>query len=422
MTIQEARRPDTRPRTKAQPSATALAIAQQIRRQAKARSLDEATTLPAGAYTDPGFYELEVERIFRRDWIPVARLEQVPTPGDFLTLDLPGEPIVVVRGQDDQVRVFSRVCRHRFADILSDVYGNVPVSGCVKYFECPYHLWSYDLDGALIRAVDFERRQMNGKFDPSRFGLHEIRTEIWQGYVFINFDENTTRPLDMDALARVTGNMDGSKYRIVRSMVWADGAEIDSGWKAMLENYLEFYHHIGAHQATLEKGTPGLNTTVADGSDGNNVYWATGHHSAETAAEEIDGYLIPASKLPHLPEATPYERSIALILARFPLFATMPGATFTTWLQILPTGPGTHRLIAHLMAPEILLDQLTEKDFDEYLAFFASFNTEDVAVNGRVQKDMHSKYAKEGVLHEQELPLLIFQRYLAEMLEEPADA
>ncbi|MEP9380771.1 aromatic ring-hydroxylating oxygenase subunit alpha [Nocardioides cheoyonin] len=328
-------------------------IVAQIARQAGA-SLDEATTLPPAAYVDPGYYELEVERVFHRDWLVVARLEQVPDAGDSLAVELPGEPVVVVRGEDGDVHV-------------------------------------------------------------STVGGRGVRAELWQGFVFVNLDERSTRPLGMDALTEVVGNFDFTNYRIVRSLQWG-GGEIDADWKAALENFLEYYHHIGAHRHTLEASRPGLGTVMADGSAGNAVYHAYCPASAESAVDEVDGYLIAATTAPVPPELTPYERSGGGILVRFPLFLATRGQSYNFWLQLIPTGPGTHRLTLHALAPLSTIDQLTEEHHDAAMAKFDEIQAEDAAVNGRVQRLMHSQYAGGGIFHEQEFPLLLLQRYLAEML------
>ena len=388
-------------------------LAEQVRKQAFV-DLEDARPLPAQCYTDPAFYALEVSRILQRDWIPVARLEQIPNAGDFVTVDLPDEPLMVVRGEDGVVRAMSRVCRHRYADVLADTQGAVPEAGCVQKFECPYHLWTYRLDGSLSKAIDFARRE---KFEATKFGLRQIRTEIWQGFVFVNLSDEPARPLGMDPLAKALGNYDMSNYKIVRTWDWG---ELGAGWKLVLENFMEFYHHIGAHKETLETAFPGLATDCADGTDGSAIYYAHNHVSAEVAAGEVDGHLQPPAMAPIPTELTPYERSIAFIAVRLPLFLITGGGSYNYWLQVTPTGPETHRLKVHALAPLSTLDQLTDEQHDTARHYFDAVQAEDAAVNARVQASMHSRHAFGGVFHEQEFPLLLLQRYLAEMLEEDA--
>ena len=125
---------------------------------ARARApLAQAWTLPVAAYTSPDIYAREEARIFRRSWWPLARLDQVGQPGDYLSLDLAGQPVMVVHGHDGRVRVLSRVCRHRAALVAEG-------SGNRKLFTCPYHSWSYDTGGELVRAP---LREGAEGFDPA---------------------------------------------------------------------------------------------------------------------------------------------------------------------------------------------------------------------------------------------------------------
>ena len=138
-----------------------------------------ATTLAPRSYTDPAHYDREVERIFRREWIAVAREDQVPRPGHYVAFDLLGEPLVAVRGGDGEVRVLSRVCRHRWMPIVERGVGRRSA------FQCPYHLWTYALDGHLVGAPEMDRTP---GFDRTACRLPALRVELWQGWVFANFD------------------------------------------------------------------------------------------------------------------------------------------------------------------------------------------------------------------------------------------
>jgi phenylpropionate dioxygenase-like ring-hydroxylating dioxygenase large terminal subunit len=378
--------------------------------------LEEATTLPAAAYCSPEFYELERRAVLSKDWVPVARVEQVPDTGSFLTVDVAGEALVVVRGQDGVVRALSRVCRHRYADVLADTSGAVPGSGCLENFTCPYHMWTYRLDGSLITAVDFAQRTT---FEPEQYGLRPVRSQVWQGFVFVNLDDDSDVPLGMEVLEEAFGNWDLSTWKIAETRDW--GVQ-PAGWKVAVENFLEFYHHIGAHLATLEVVTPGLGTQCYDGAGGDSVYYARCPVSAEGAVGEVDGHLQPALLGVPAPEITPAERSRSLIGVRFPLFMVVPGADFSFWLHVLPDGPTTHRAVLHVLVPDSAGGATTAAQVTAAADFFDAFQGEDAAVNERVQAMMASPRATGGVLHDQELPLLQFQRYLAAALTGAAGA
>lgn len=389
-------------------------IVEQIVAQS-ARPLESASTMPAASYYDPSYYSQEMRRVISRDWLGVGRLEQVPSAGDFLTLDIAGEPIVVVRGDDGQVRVFSRVCRHRYADVLADIYGDTPACGTIENFTCPYHLWTYRLDGSLITAFDFARRT---EFEPARFGLRPIRSEIWQGFIFVNLDDDTTRPLDMSSLKDALGSYDLTDWTIAAVGDWGEQA---ASWKVAVENALEFYHHIGAHRGTVESIMPGLGTICYDGSQGVDTYWSRTPISVESAAVEIDGHLQPTFFGEPNPEIPPAERSVATILVRLPLFMVALGADFCMWLKILPTGPETHTFVFYILAPPNVDSARALAAAAEFKTFMDGVQAEDVGINSRVQALMHSDRAREGVLHDLEIPLLVFQRYLAQMFQQSYD-
>ena len=141
-------------------------------------ALEEAETLPPGAYTSESVYTTEVERLMRSQWICVGRLDQVPERGSYRSLELLGEPLLIVRGDDDAVRVLSRVCRHRSAEVARG-------SGVTRAFRCPYHAWTYRLDGSLHAAPLMDGAQ---HFDVKRCGLNEFASEAWEGWLFVNLD------------------------------------------------------------------------------------------------------------------------------------------------------------------------------------------------------------------------------------------
>ena len=124
------------------------------------------------------FLELEREEIFRKEWVCLGRVEEVPNPGDYLTTELIDEPLIVVRGQDKKVRVLSNVCRHRSSVILEG-------TGNAKNFVCPYHAWTYANDGQLLRAPYMDK--VKG-FQVKNCRLPEFATEVWHGFVYVNLD------------------------------------------------------------------------------------------------------------------------------------------------------------------------------------------------------------------------------------------
>src|SRR3984957_8910108 len=141
--------------------------------------LDHASTIPSPWYFDAGLAELENSSVFGKSWQAVGRADQVQNPGQFLTADIAGDPIVVVRGEDSQLRAFYNVCRHHAAAVVTEA------QGCAKQFRCPYHGWTYGNDGALKGMVEFEGVC---DFDRAKNGLVRVAVDTWEHLVFVNLD------------------------------------------------------------------------------------------------------------------------------------------------------------------------------------------------------------------------------------------
>lgn len=197
-----------------------------------------AQTLDASWYLDPQVFEREQDAIFARTWQAVARTDELAKPGDYLTSEAAGEPIVLTRDQTGKLRAYYNVCPHR-AGVVARGKGNR------KSFQCLYHGWTFNHDGQLLRAPGMEETP---SFEPSCFSLHEIRTETWGPYVFINLDDDAPALAAMwgDEFTRVSGiRWDG--WTLVERCEYL----INCNWKVYLDNYAEGYHVPMAH--------PGLN-------------------------------------------------------------------------------------------------------------------------------------------------------------------
>ncbi len=206
-----------------------------------------ARLLPARAYHDPAIHDWEIEHIFLRDWIAVARAEEVPEPGSFVLRDLFGENVIVVRGRDGLIRAFYNVCRHRGTAVEERDCGKA------VRFQCPYHAWIYDLDGRLLRARHTEDLE---DFSLETYGLTPIRAETWQGFVFLSFaDETTTTDLRTfmgDWFEHHEGfGRDMGSLRRAAQLTY----RVEANWKIVAENYSECYHCPPVHPL-LNRLTP----------------------------------------------------------------------------------------------------------------------------------------------------------------------
>jgi phenylpropionate dioxygenase-like ring-hydroxylating dioxygenase large terminal subunit len=188
-----------------------------------------AATIPAQWYTDPAFLDLEREKIFWRTWQPVGHVSAVAQPGDYFACEVVGEPLVVARGKDGVLRAFSNVCRHR-ASLIVDGKGHG------TNLRCPYHSWTYGLDGRLLGAPEFEGVE---DWDRAQVCLPPARVDVWGPYVFVNLDS------EAPALAEVLGDIPSAAGGLQFSE--RRDYRLDCNWKVYVDNYLEGYHLPAAH-------------------------------------------------------------------------------------------------------------------------------------------------------------------------------
>ncbi|HEX6868818.1 MAG TPA: aromatic ring-hydroxylating dioxygenase subunit alpha, partial [Candidatus Limnocylindrales bacterium] len=209
-----------------------------IRREYRGASL-----LPKRAYHDPAIFEWERTNILRRDWIMVAREEEVAEPGSYLLVELDDDPLIVVRGRDGTLRAFHNVCRHRGTAIAEEPCGKV------VRFQCPYHAWIYDLDGSLVRAKHTDDLD---DFAFEDYGLAGVRLETWQGFIFLNLDPAAASLRDqLGDLVEHWDRFDFSTLRRAKRIEY----DVRADWKFIAENYSECYHCPGVHPQ-LNKLTP----------------------------------------------------------------------------------------------------------------------------------------------------------------------
>jgi len=213
-----------------------------VRREYRAASL-----LPARTYQDPAILDWERDHIVRRDWVLVARVEDVPEPTSFRLFDLDGENVIIVRGRDDVIRAFYNVCRHRGTAVEERECGKA------VRFQCVYHAWIYDLDGRLVRAKHTEDLE---DFSFEAYGLREIRCETWGGFVFLCFADEAVTPSLREAMGD-WGDHHASMGRDMSTLRRAARLTYDVGanWKIVAENYSECYHCPPVHKM-LNRLTP----------------------------------------------------------------------------------------------------------------------------------------------------------------------
>lgn len=184
-------------------------------------------------YKNPEIYDLEMRKIFLHHWILAGHTSQIANSGDFFLFEFDNESIIITRNKSGDIKAHLNVCRHRGSHVCLEKKGNT------KAFTCPYHAWSYNLDGNLIAA-----RIMDGEFDKSENGLHQVNVELVGGLIFVSLAEN---PPSLDAmqadLADVFDQFGFDHMKLVKQTTYP----IEANWKLAIENYQECYHCAPSH-------------------------------------------------------------------------------------------------------------------------------------------------------------------------------
>ena len=386
----------------------AEALVQQLATQA-AQPLERARALSPAFYTDPALYELELERIWRRSWLYVGRVEELSAPGDLLAVDLVGEPVMVVRGHDGMLRALSRVCPHRFMDVLSETPER---SGTTEGFTCPYHSWSFAADGRLTGAPLMAGSEV---FEAERESYCLARFAVcdWQGFVFVNLDPDA-EPLCLGEVESFLGNYDLSQWRRVARIPWG---ETQANWKLVVDNGREAYHHQGTHRATLQPLWP-AHMVEYEPTASSDFFLLRMFVSSEAAVGEEDGHYINPTLLPAAPGLTPFERSNYMVIGLYPGFIVAPGPDAFFTLKYWPTGVTSHDIDIDIFMHESRLDAPNfEEAVNEAREWISEIQGEDSAAIQAVQSAVRTRaITRGGALSPVERSVWTFQRYLANRL------
>jgi carnitine monooxygenase subunit len=367
---------------------------------AKRSAPDENFSLPGWIYRDADFLQAEKEQVFAASWQVVCHLNDIPNPGDYHTLDFLGEPLVAVRGRDSGVKAFFNVCRHRAARLVDGGSGH-----CPGRIVCPYHAWTYDLDGALAAVP---HREEFADFPLEQFGLKPVESEVHQGFIFARLQPGTPGVAEM--LAPYAQEL--AQYRL---------AELEPlgrvtmrirhvNWKNVTDNYSDALHIPVAH--------PGLSR----------LFGRTYGVEAQLWVDKMWGYLrdTPSSQLS--------ERMYQRLLPRSPhladdrqrlwtYFKLWPNVAFDIYpdqvdfMQMIPLSP-TETLIREIAYAHP--DDRREMRAARYLNWRINrrVSLEDKALIERVQAGMGSRSHSPGPLGRNEVSLRSFARRMRELIPE----
>jgi len=320
--------------------------------------LSRASTIPGRWYTDPDMLEAERRAVFARTWQAVGRAGWVAAPGSYFGCEIAGEPVLVVRGEDGVLRAFSNVCRHRGALLAEG-------QGCGPVIRCPYHGWTYKLDGSLFGQPEFEGV---ADWDRSRVCLPRFQVTEWGPFVFVNQDAA------VPPLAEVLGAIPGEVAQIgcaidrLRFSYRRDYV-IACNWKVYIDNYLEGYHLPAAH--------PGL------------------YRELDYAQYRVDPYRYYSSQIAPIREGSPrygFQDSSrqALYYWIFPNFMLNVYPDNLSSNIILPLGPEQTLTIFEWFAYSDEAVQQATIDFSDEI------QQEDIRICESVQRGLRSRNYNQG--------------------------
>jgi phenylpropionate dioxygenase-like ring-hydroxylating dioxygenase large terminal subunit len=377
------------------------------------RPLEQGATFPSSAYTDLAHYEFEVDRILKQEWLSVGHVSQVPKPGDFFNLELLGEPLVVVRGKDDVVRVLSRVCPHRGMDVNPTEYGR-PARGNARFLVCPYHFWSFDLDGRCKGAPEMQKAE---GFNRKEVGLSSLRCEVWNGFIFVTFGEDAPPVRESyHEMGVKLADWQMGNLEVVAELEW----DCAFNWKVIVENFAECYHHLGAHIKTFEPMFPAKTCW----SDPEHPSYTVAHLPlVQRLADDVRAGTSEVRTFIDIPTVPMEKRVEWYVYVGYPTFLIFAAPDRVFWYRVLPEGPQRVKLLTTLMVlPEAKQMPDYPKRLESEIEMLKNFHMEDMEVCVAVQKGMNSASYRPGRLSHLEKPIWLIQRYLARKIREAENA
>ena len=356
--------------------------------------------LPGWTYTDPEFYALELDRVIRPSWQIVCHVSDIAQPGDYRTLDYLGESVIVVRGDDGQVRAFANVCRHRAMRLVEGP------SGCARKLVCPYHAWTYESDGRLSGVpmkADYPALRLEDN------GLAPVALELWNGFVFVRLEDGGL-PSVAEMMAPFAEEI--APYRFADLRRWGDVRLRTRAvnWKQVGDNYSDNLHIPVAHDGLTR------------------LFGKSYEISAHGWADRMKGDLRDApsanfwerfyqTHLPDAPHLPPASRRRWLYYKLWPNMAFDIYADQIDFMQWLPVSP-TQTVLREMVFT--LPDTRREMKLARYANWRINrvVNAEDTWLIERVQQGMASRSYTAGPIGRSEVCLRSFAKKIRAIVPE----
>jgi phenylpropionate dioxygenase-like ring-hydroxylating dioxygenase large terminal subunit len=357
-------------------------------------------SLPAWTYRDEEFYAVERERIFRPSWQIVCHESDIAAPGDWHTLDYIGESVIVTRAQDGALRAFTNVCRHRGSRLVDGA------RGCAKKLVCPYHAWTYDLNGRLTGVPDSASYPT---LDKAKSGLAAVELEVWRGFIFVRLQDDGG-PSVAAMMAPYEAMIAPYRFEELNALGRVTLRPRNVNWKNVGDNYSDGLHIPVAHPGLTRLFGKSYGVEAEPHVD--RMWGEMATRESANWSERMYQRLLPPA--PHLPENR----------QRFwQYFKLWPNIAFDIYpdqvdfMQWLPTGPTTC-LIREISY--VLPDDRREMRAARYLNWRINrqVNAEDTVLITRVQDGMESRSFSMGPLSDHEVCLKHFCKRMRDIIPE----
>jgi nitrite reductase/ring-hydroxylating ferredoxin subunit len=370
--------------------------------------LESCISLPPEVYTSEAWFEFEKRAVWDREWVCVGHVGQIPQSGDYTTITVNDDPLLVLRGVDDDVGVMSAVCQHR-GHLLGESSGNTQV------FTCPFHGWSYDLTGQLVSAPEMKAHASLDELQKT-YCLPRLRVEIWNGFIFVNMDGNAP-PLGarLKRLSKEIANHHLDEMGATPTMDWPSNPW---NWKFMHENAIEPHHTAYLHKGPHDFAPSHLASFVDwDEEDDGAVFHPTGFVTRDANFTASFRCLFPIIET--LTDAERQRVMFACVLPNL-FFGCVPDGCFYYW--ILPEGANAITIRVGLLYPQATLGiEGFESTLGSMIEGISIYNDQDTVANTAVHKGLKSRFANRGRYAPREATLPQMNRWLVKRYREYAE-
>ncbi len=360
---------------------------------------DKATTLPGRYYTSTEIYATEQERIFSRRWVCIGRSDAIPEPGDYVLAAVGAESLIAVRGRDGRARAFYNVCRHRGTRICEDASGHL--AGGIQ---CPYHAWTYGLDGALLGAPHMADVPW---FDKADYPLHAATLSEWEGFLFLSLAPAPDPPLD-ETLQPLVGRFAPwrlSRLKTARRIEY----EVAANWKLLFQNFSECYHCPPVHPALAK---------LSHYRSGANNLWDGGVLGGYMVINDKGGSMTTSGRMCGAPlgDFSEEERQRVYYYSIFPTMFLTVQPDFVMATRVVPLAVGRTRVLCEfLFAPETL--ETPGFDPSDGVEIWDLTNRQDWRMCELAQQGVSSRAYAPGLYSKEESLLAAFDREYLRSLE-----